>query len=282
MTDDAFQKRHLMNDEKDKARPRYISVNTSFTAAEKEPDHREKIGASRVNSRNNRNKLPPSYKDAVCDHMSDHSSDEESEITGSVISVKKMPVSSDEERSQGSRSSKSDSSSKSGSSSGTKSDEESNTEVDQSNEGNGAREKRHEKAPHRARLRDSEDLTSSSRHNPLHTLHLAPQMQQVPYGVYPSAHFVPVMTGPSQFQPFPVVPAFPPPNYPEKPAAFPLGYQVQPTEPPVYSYLVRRGYTPLEAQSNSPASIVGSERLGDKKLEVPELRLDSGVEYMRR
>lgn len=266
-----------MNDKKDAPRPtRYASNNASFTEPEEEEDSDhfvERIITPRVKTRN---KQPPSYDRAMSNHVSDHSSDEGTEVSSSDNSVKKRPLSSSEE----SRSSSTQSE--------TVSQEGSESEDDRSSRGHGARAWRPKNKPHKSRRRDlDEDDGASSRsghryRQPPQPLQPQPQMHQVPYGAYPPGQFVPMMPYPGHLQPAAMAPTFLPQGYPEQQTPAPSGSKVEPTEPPVYSYLVRRGYTPLDVNSNPSGSIASGQRLGGRRLEDPEQRLDSGVEYMRR
>uniref|UniRef100_A0A0B6ZGT5 CUB domain-containing protein n=1 Tax=Arion vulgaris TaxID=1028688 RepID=A0A0B6ZGT5_9EUPU len=259
---DALQKKRLMTLERDKSRPSHASNNTSFTDPEDDSDHFvEKIITPRVKSRN---KQLPSYDHALSSQTSDHSSDEGSEVSTSESSIRKRPLSSEEERSEKS----------------TATCTQSETESDRS--GHRARTHKHKGKPQKSRKiysnkNDSIPSTSNNSHQqlPQH------QMQQVSYGAYPPGQFVPVMVGPNQFQQVAMVPSAQPVNYPEQAAAPPKS-QVHPTEPPVYSYLVRRGYTPLDARSSSAVITSSTQRPGGGHLQDPELRLESGVEYMRR
>ncbi|XP_005112370.1 nucleolar and coiled-body phosphoprotein 1 isoform X2 [Aplysia californica] len=288
-SDDTFQRRRLMNEERDRYRngpPTYASRNDSFVEPES-PDHfKEKVITPRVRPTNKRQGRPPSYEEAISDHPSDHSSDEEeSNAESSDDSVRKKPVSSEEESERSSRSE-------------TESEEESEEEEssdDDSRRGRGARagrrkprnDKRHHKLkPKKTSSRDSRDGDGPSRRHPGPSAQPPPPMhpmQAGPYPGYPPGQFVPVMAGPPQFQTVPMVPAYPAPRYPEdEPRAAPRGPDIQPTDPPVYSYLVRRGYTPMDQHNSSAASMSGSQRSGADRVDEPDIRLESGVEYMRR
>ena len=100
-------------------------------------------------------------------------------------------------------------------------------------------------------------------------------MGHMPYGA-PPGQFVPVMAAPFQMMPGYAPPQYPPERHED--SRPPRQPQVQPTEPPVYSYLVQRGYTPLDQLSgDSHPSTQGSHRQ-----EEPDIRLSSGVDYMKR
>lgn len=274
----------LVGAEKNKPKSQYVSSNASFTEPEDDSDHFvEKVITPRVKTnRRWQPKRPPSYSEAVSDHASNASSDEESEVSGSESTVRKRPLSSDESRSE-----------KSGSSytqSETGSEATSSRSSNTSSREQGARAHREKRKVHKSKI-----PTSDSHDRHIHRPHQEHQqatqpqpmpaaqyhMQQVPYGVYPSGQFVPVRVGPNQFQQVAIAPNFPPPSYSDEQTAA-QGSQVHLTEPPVYSYLVQRGYRPLDARSGSAPSVAGSHRAGGRRLEDPELRLDSGVEYMRR
>ena len=102
-------------------------------------------------------------------------------------------------------------------------------------------------------------------------------------GGYPVAHgqFVPMMAAPptQQFPPAMAGPGHPPPRYPGQ---RPPQRAVQPTDPPVYSYLVQRGYQPLDAGRNSPVSQANTSRSHESLDDSDRNVLASGVEYMRR
>ncbi|ESP01139.1 hypothetical protein LOTGIDRAFT_238344 [Lottia gigantea] len=117
---------------------------------------------------------------------------------------------------------------------------------------------------------------------------MAPQ-QYYPYGqMPPQQQFIPVQAMPYGMQPVPV--GYPQPVYPtqdkmqSEPALVPT---MKPTDPPVYSYLVQRGYTPLDGRQ-SPASSqqsVGSHHSGARLLKdepADSGQISSGVEFMRR
>lgn len=108
-----------------------------------------------------------------------------------------------------------------------------------------------------------------------------PPYQPVQYvGGYPMipSQFVPVMAAPlqPQFHPLVAGSGFPPPRYPGE--TQPQKPSVRPTDPPVYSYLVQRGYTPLDGR-HSPASSANTSQVSDDR---DSSQLHSGVEYMRR
>jgi len=281
--DDDFQKRQLMN-ERSRGRsgpPTYASKNDSYMEPEDAEDtFTEKVITPRVHTRRNRGKngrRPPSYEDATHSESEEESEEEESE---SEESTRKTRLSSEE----------------SDATSDCESDSESEEESDDnSRRGRGARggrwkpkhdkRKKSKKASsrdsHDSRdsrdTRDSRSTAASRRHPPPGHPGPPPPMA---YPAYPPGQFVPVMAGPPQFQPVQMMPAYPPQPYQGAPAQGPpTGPPIQPTDPPVYSYLVRRGYTPLDAQSQGSGL---SQRSGAGRVEEPETRLSSGVEYMRR
>lgn len=103
-------------------------------------------------------------------------------------------------------------------------------------------------------------------------------------GGYPMApgQFVPVMAAPPT-QAFPqppnaaMGPGHPPPRYPgQRPAG-----NVRPTDPPIYSYLVQRGYTPLDRDGDGNA-LNDTSHSQTSQDETDRRALASGVEYMRR
>jgi hypothetical protein len=93
-----------------------------------------------------------------------------------------------------------------------------------------------------------------------------------PMGYHMGYPMVPVMAPPPG-QPF-MGPGHPPPGYPG-----PRGPSVRPTDPPVYSYLVQRGYQPLDPDMTSSANTSHSRTSLD---ELDRNAAASGVEYMRR
>lgn len=112
-----------------------------------------------------------------------------------------------------------------------------------------------------------------------------PPMQYV--GGYPMVpgQFMPVMTAPQQqqFRPVAVGPGYPPPNYPG--GVRPLQSNIKPTDPPVYSYLVQRGYRPLDEPQSAASSLNTSQHSDSRLLQTDESEtnnLHSGVEYMKR
>lgn len=256
-----FQKR-LMSGERGEANSRYVSSNASSVDT---GEDQEKINAHRIKARNCQ-KHPPSYSDAS-DMTSDYSSsNDESDVTSTNSSVKKQSFISENRTS---RLLKSD----------TNSDTESRTDNVSKNDSSyhvHRTKNKKDKVQHKIKQR-KHNVNSFSQPNPPHSQSLQFQAQQVPYNAYPTGHFVPLMTGVPHFQSPPVFSTLPPPTYTEKPAR----QQVQATEPPVYSYLVRRGYTPLDATSSSVGHTLHVQK-PVKKLEEPVLMLDSGVEYMRR
>ncbi|BFZ10814.1 hypothetical protein BsWGS_13851 [Bradybaena similaris] len=281
---DTLQTQRLVGVEKEKPKSQYVSSNASFSEPEDDSDHFvEKVITPRVKTNKRwQPKRPPSYSEAVSDHASNASSDEESQVSGSESTIRKRPLSSDESRSE-----------KSGSSytqSETGSEAASSRSSNNSSRAEAARAQREKRKLHKSKIPNS-DSHDGRIHRPHreHQQATQPQsmpaaqyhMQQVPYGVYPSGQFVPVMVGPNQFQQVAIPPNFPPPSYSDEQAAA-QGSQVHLTDPPVYSYLVQRGYKPLDARSGAATSVAGSHRAGRGRSEDPELRLDSGVEYMRR
>lgn len=90
----------------------------------------------------------------------------------------------------------------------------------------------------------------------------------------PPGQFVPIMTAPGQ--PF-MGPGHAPPRYQgERP---PAQSAIRPTDPPVYSYLVQRGYRPLDL--DHPSSANTSRSQGSLE-ELDRNAAASGVEYMKR
>lgn len=251
-----------MSGERGEANSRYVSSNASSVDT---GEDQEKINAHRIKARNCQ-KHPPSYSDAS-DMTSDYSSsNDESDVTSTNSSVKKQSFISENRTS---RLLKSD----------TNSDTESRTDNVSKNDSSyhvHRTKNKKDKVQHKIKQR-KHNVNSFSQPNPPHSQSLQFQAQQVPYNAYPTRHFVPLMTGVPHFQSPPVFSTLPPPTYTEKPAR----QQVQATEPPVYSYLVRRGYTPLDATSSSVGHTLHVQK-PVKKLEEPVLMLDSGVEYMRR
>ncbi|XP_059179447.1 uncharacterized protein LOC131958432 isoform X2 [Physella acuta] len=278
-TDDTFQKRRLMKEENEKSRPRYNQP------VEDAPDNfKERVIVSRVKGRS---KQPPSYNDALSDSASERSSDEESEATSSNSTVRKRPPSSseDERSERSSRRSRSTERSSRSSRSPTPSETESE-EVSESDGDSRYSNRRHKarkpkpKKP-QAKAGPSRKPPQQQQQQP-YPRQPVPQMQPMPYGAYPPGQFVPMMAGPPHVQPVPMVPGYPPPRYPVNQRDMaPRGPQVQPTDIPVYSYLVQRGYKPIDL-NNSQGSVPESQGSGGGRLEEPDLRLDSGVEYMRR
>ncbi|XP_059179446.1 uncharacterized protein LOC131958432 isoform X1 [Physella acuta] len=277
--DDTFQKRRLMKEENEKSRPRYNQP------VEDAPDNfKERVIVSRVKGRS---KQPPSYNDALSDSASERSSDEESEATSSNSTVRKRPPSSseDERSERSSRRSRSTERSSRSSRSPTPSETESE-EVSESDGDSRYSNRRHKarkpkpKKP-QAKAGPSRKPPQQQQQQP-YPRQPVPQMQPMPYGAYPPGQFVPMMAGPPHVQPVPMVPGYPPPRYPVNQRDMaPRGPQVQPTDIPVYSYLVQRGYKPIDL-NNSQGSVPESQGSGGGRLEEPDLRLDSGVEYMRR
>ncbi|BFZ08674.1 hypothetical protein BsWGS_11712 [Bradybaena similaris] len=261
-TDQMFQKR-LMSGGRGEANSRYVSSNASTVDS---GEDQGKINAHRVKARNGQ-KQTPCYSDAS-DTTSDYSSsNDESDVTSTNSSVKKQSFISEDRTS---RLLKSD----------TNSDTETRTdsvsENDSSHHVHRTKNKK-DKVQHKIKQRKHK-VNSFSEPNPSHSQSLQFQAQHVPYNAYPTGHFVPLMTAVPHFQSPPVFSTLPPPTYTEIPAR----QQVHATEPPVYSYLVRRGYTPIDATSSSVGHTLHVQKPVVKKLEEPELMLDSGVEYMRR
>ncbi|CAL1539904.1 unnamed protein product [Lymnaea stagnalis] len=276
--EESFQKRRLMNEENVRPKDRYVA-NSAYSEPEDARDSFvEKVITSRVKTRNNR---PPSYAEALSDQPSESSEEEDhSDGSSSGSSVGKRSVSSEEERSE--RSSARSRSTRSGTPSETESESES--DAPSSRRGHRTRPGK----PKKKKRRDSSDADggpSRPRHQhqqpPTAVQMQRPPMQSMPYGAYPPGQFVPMMAGPPAFQPVPMVPGYPPPRYPVEPRPV-RGPQVHPTDIPVYSYLVQRGYKPVEDSNTSQGSGGDTPRSGNGRLEEPELRLDSGVEYMRR
>ncbi|XP_046369554.2 uncharacterized protein LOC124144267 [Haliotis rufescens] len=124
-----------------------------------------------------------------------------------------------------------------------------------------------------------------------------PQQMAGPYGprfvMYPGQpgpQFMPMAPGPGQFQPIQGHPNMPPPRYPgdggqqqpQKP------FEVKPSDPPIYSYLVQRGYHPVDGR-DSPVSVsTNASGHSDTRLIQPDdsdmssHNLAAGVEFMRR
>ncbi|GFN84520.1 hypothetical protein PoB_001102600 [Plakobranchus ocellatus] len=284
--EERFEARRLTS-EKDGVRPRYATTNFSYSDREEDdPDHfQEKVITPRARAinrrRGNRSNRPPSYEEAVSDNVSEHSSEEYS----SNASVGKKSLSSEEASSRRTRSSRSDSetptqSESEDSRSGSESSVSSSDRRRRKGRARGARAKRPPVTKSRKSRagRDSSNAsdggsgtTRSSRQQ-----HATQPMaaQPMPYGA--PGQFVPVMAAP-----FPMVPGYPPPHYPQdrqQASQHPSQPQVQPTDPPVYSYLVQRGYTPLDQLSG--ASQPSSQ--GVRRPKEPDTRLSSGVDYMRR
>ena len=286
-----------MNDDRVSERPpTYASRNASYIEPEEAEDNfKEKIITPRVHRRKKRHSgRPPSYDDAMSDPPSEVSSSEEEESEeSSDESVKKRRPSSDEE----SDSNKSD----------TESEEETEEEDSDADSRHGAarggrrrrtgRSNNHHKPksskPSSRDSRDSRDTRDGvgrpyRRNGNATSAHPAPMpypsYPAVPPG-YPPGQFVPVMTGPPpQYQPVPIIsPMVPPQQISEDThphLSEPRQPNVQPTDPPVYSYLVRRGYNPIDATSNGSGSVAGSQM--SRSREEPDQRLSTGVEYMRR
>ncbi|XP_067684672.1 uncharacterized protein [Haliotis asinina] len=123
-----------------------------------------------------------------------------------------------------------------------------------------------------------------------------PQQMAGPYGprfmMYPGQpgpQFMPMAPGPGHFQPIQGHPNMPPPTYPGDARPQPKKpYEVKPSDPPIYSYLVQRGYQPVDGR-DSPVSVsTNASACSDTHLIQPEdsdmsaHNLASGVEFMRR
>ncbi|RUS85111.1 hypothetical protein EGW08_007116 [Elysia chlorotica] len=295
--EERFETRRLTVEKEGGARPRYATTNLSYAHREEDhPDHfEEKVITPRrraINRRSDtRSSRPPSYAEAVSDDESRRSSEEE---YSSDASVAKKSLSSEEASSQSSRSSRSKSESESESGSGSSGSESSSSRRRRRRDRDkGARARKPPPKPLKSRGKTRRGSSNASeteststrhsrqqqpRHHPHPPHHPGPvAMGHMPYGA--PGQFVPMMAAPIQ-----MMPGYPPPQYPpqterHQPALRPPPpNQVQPTEPPVYSYLVQRGYTPLDQLSAaSHPSTQGSGRQ-----EEPETRLTSGVDYMRR
>ena len=287
-----------MNDtrerEREVAKPQvYATRNGSYSDPEEpEDDFKEKIITPTVRTYQrgkSKRRNPPSYKDVVSDEESeeDYSDDDDKSLGKRSFSSEEDSVTDETETE-----------------SETESEESDYSDDRSSRRNRGAKAKplkssknRHRRKPRKASSRDSRnsDHTHSSRDNLSRhsrdnlSRHPQPPHPAVPYGYppaaagYPPGQFVPVMPGGApQFQPVQILP-YPahnpaPPRQDEPPRP-----DIQPTDPPVYSYLVRRGYTPKEPKtSGSAGSVSGSQRSGADRLEEPDQRLSSGVEYMRR
>ncbi|KAH9496336.1 hypothetical protein Btru_010646 [Bulinus truncatus] len=286
--DDNYQKRRLVSEQKVSAKPTY-KTNSVYSEPEDAPENfQEKvIVPTKHKGKNNR---PPSYAEAVSDHTPENSSDEESEVSSSNASVRKKPPSSDDDHSSERSSVRTRSSDRSRSTARTRtthtltaseSEEESHSS-DRSSSRNQARARG--KKP-RQKNRPASKKTQRPAHSQQSHHQPVQQMQQPPlrppmYGAYPPGQYVPVMAGPPQFHPVPMAQGYFPPRYsnqPQNAVVPPRGPQVQPTDIPVYSYLVQRGYKPIDTSASQVSSGSGENRHGE-----PDLRLDSGVEYMKR
>uniref|UniRef100_A0A2C9KKE3 CUB domain-containing protein n=1 Tax=Biomphalaria glabrata TaxID=6526 RepID=A0A2C9KKE3_BIOGL len=278
--DDINQKRRLVNEQRVNAKP----TNSVYSEPEEAPESfREKIIIPTKHKGKNR-RQPPSYDEAV----SDQSSDEGSQASSNSSLPRKRPPSSDEERSVKSKSSEWSKSTtrtrstRTASSSETES-EESHSEASSSGHQARAQRKKPKKQSEPKRSQQPPPQKQTRQHMPLPQMQQPPRMQQPfvrpppMYSAYPPGQYVPIMSGP-QFQPVPG--AYPPPRYPVQPQPS-RGLQVEPTDAPVYSYLVQRGYKPIDPASISQNSS-DSHRSGGRRLEESDLRLDSGVEYMKR
>ncbi|XP_013064375.2 uncharacterized protein LOC106053350 isoform X2 [Biomphalaria glabrata] len=277
---DINQKRRLVNEQRVNAKP----TNSVYSEPEEAPESfREKIIIPTKHKGKNR-RQPPSYDEAV----SDQSSDEGSQASSNSSLPRKRPPSSDEERSvkskssEWSRSTTRTRSTRTASSSETES-EESHSEGSSSGHQARAQRKKPKKQSEPKRSQQPPPQKQTRQHMPLPQMQQPPRMQQPfvrpppMYSAYPPGQYVPIMSGP-QFQPVPG--AYPPPRYPVQPQPS-RGLQVEPTDAPVYSYLVQRGYKPIDPASISQNSS-DSHRSGGRRLEESDLRLDSGVEYMKR
>lgn len=286
--EERFETRRLTN-ERDGVRPRYANTNTSYAHREEDdPDHfQEKVITSRsrpINrGREARNSRPPSYAEAVSDDQSQQSTEDEEYSSDASVGKKSLVSEEASSRSRSSRSSRSEASTQSES-------EDSNGGSESSSSQRRYRRDRERRAkarrpPPAARgtkpkgktRRDSSNASetgsNSTRPSRIKQAQHPPApvaMGQMPYGA--PGQFVPLMAAPIQ-----MMPGYPPPQYPPETQPDmrpPPPNQVHPTDPPVYSYLVQRGYTPLDQNS------AGSG--GARKPEEPDTRLSSGVDYMRR
>ena len=291
-TEERYESRRLTT-ERDGVRPRYATTNFSYADREEDdPDHfEEKVITPRsrpINRRREtRSSRPPSYAEAVSDDASQQSSEEE---YSSDASIGKKSLSSEEARSRSSRSTGSETPTQS-ESENSDSESSSRRRRYRRDRERGARARRLPPAVKTPKSRGktrrdssnaSETESNSTRFSrqhqqqPLHQQPAPVPMGHMPYGA--PGQFVPVMAAPFQ-----MMPSYPPPQYPpetERQTASrpPPPLQVHPTEPPVYSYLVQRGYTPLDQLS--AASHPSSQ--GSHRQEEPDTRLSSGVDYMRR
>uniref|UniRef100_A0A2C9M3M7 CUB domain-containing protein n=1 Tax=Biomphalaria glabrata TaxID=6526 RepID=A0A2C9M3M7_BIOGL len=282
-TEETFQKAQLMKREKE-AKNRFVA-NTAFNGQEDRPDNfREKIIVPSKHKSGNRR--PPSYDEVVSDSASERSSDEESDASAPP---RKRSASSEEEsdrssaRSRSSERSSVRSSERSRSTArtrSTRSPSPSDTESEEEGHSDDSSSRRQARAYRRKPKKHSEP----KRHQPPRQAkqqQLPPQMQQPYmqppiYGAYPPGQYVPIMTAPPPFQPIPS--GYPPPSYTVQPQNT---LAPQPTDIPVYSYLVQRGYKPVDDLNVSHSS-TDSHRSRGRRLEEPDLRLESGVEYMKR
>ncbi|GFR81120.1 hypothetical protein ElyMa_004061600 [Elysia marginata] len=299
-TEERFESRRLTA-ERDGVRPRYATTNFSYSNKEDDdPDHfEEKVITSRPRTinrrRETRSSRPPSYAEAVSDDASQQSSEEE---YSSDASVGKKSLTSGEasSRSRSSRSSEAETSTHSeseGSDDGTGSESSSTRRRRRRGRERGARARRPPPAvkPHKSRGKTRRDSSNASE-TASNSTRLSRQQQQrrqqqqhplpnamgpmghVPYGA--PGQFVPVMAAPIQ-----MMPGYPPPQYPpesQPESRPPPPNQVHPTDPPVYSYLVQRGYTPLDQRSAASHPSTRDSHRQDE----PDTRLSSGVDYMRR
>ncbi|KAK6994142.1 apoptotic chromatin condensation inducer in the nucleus-like isoform X1 [Biomphalaria glabrata] len=281
--EETFQKAQLMKREKE-AKNRFVA-NTAFNGQEDRPDNfREKIIVPSKHKSGNRR--PPSYDEVVSDSASERSSDEESDASAPP---RKRSASSEEEsdrssaRSRSSERSSVRSSERSRSTARTRSTRfpsPSDTESEEEGHSDDSSSRRQARAYRRKPKKHSEP----KRHQPPRQVkqqQLPPQMQQPYmqppiYGAYPPGQYVPIMTAPPPFQPIPS--GYPPPSYTVQPQNT---LAPQPTDIPVYSYLVQRGYKPVDDLNVSHSS-TDSHRSRGRRLEEPDLRLESGVEYMKR
>ncbi|KAK7101651.1 uncharacterized protein [Littorina saxatilis] len=100
----------------------------------------------------------------------------------------------------------------------------------------------------------------------------------------PQGQFVPIMAPPPGQQYAQMGPGYPPPRYQGQPQPQPQPPQsnIRPTDPPIYSYLVQRGYTPLDMGRDSPVSLANTSQSQASADDSDKNILSPGVEYMRR
>lgn len=269
--------------EHNRYRDKVATENTSFAGTDDDdPDHFvEKVITPRVRSRPNRQRehRPPSFEEATRESSTEHSDDEDTEDSedteySNASSIKKKRITSSEE----------ESSYESESESETESEEDSRRgdRGRRPNRKDKKKKKNQAKSKNRRPRSSTDGETSSYRSGPRDKR--GPPAQPATASKYPQGQYIPVMAGHPTFQPIPMVSNYPPPQYPVD-TQEPRSRQpdIRPTDPPVYSYLVRRGYNPIDPkvdrERNSPASSIGQR---NQSMEEPDLPLQSGVEYMRR